>query len=216
MGPEISVHMFLGAVFGWAILSPYAKYRGWVSGPADDWVDGARGWTIWVALALLFADASVKLLWFLFRPLINHYFGNEHLQRLWSEFQWKKLLHIGQRSSHSGYIRLTSGVPDDLVSSTEDQMQAANRSPRTLDSVKIAEYDKKHTSEDSAAISKLLVLSFVVTVLVCIFAVHIVFGDIIPWYSTLLAIGLALPMAVVGIRALAETDYNPESALSMC
>jgi archaellum biogenesis protein FlaJ (TadC family) len=95
-------------------------------------------------------------------------------------------------------------------------MQAANRSSGTLESVKIAEHDKKHTSEDSAAISKLLVLSFIVTVLVCIFAVHIVFGDIIPWYSTLLAIGLALPMAVVGIRALAETDYNPESALRMC
>jgi hypothetical protein len=36
-----------------------------------------------------------------------------------------------------------------------------------------------------------------------------------PQYYTILAIALSLPMPIVGIRSLAETDYNPESALGM-
>jgi hypothetical protein len=43
--------------------------------------------------------------------------------------------------------------------------------------------------------------------------VQLLFGSIMPWMFTVVAIFLSLPMAAVGIRALAETDCNPESAL---
>jgi uncharacterized oligopeptide transporter (OPT) family protein len=51
------------------------------------------------------------------------------------------------------------------------------------------------------------------SICLCIFSVHFVFNGVIPWYLVLLGILLALPMAVVGIRALAECDFNPESGL---
>ncbi|KAI0096582.1 oligopeptide transporter [Nemania sp. FL0031] len=47
----------------------------------------------------------------------------------------------------------------------------------------------------------------------CIISVQVIFHSVIPWYFVLLAVILALPMAVVGIRALAECDFNPESPL---
>ncbi|KAG4440050.1 hypothetical protein IFR05_004443 [Cadophora sp. M221] len=64
-GPIIPLHMILGTIVGWGILSPYAKYRGWAPGKVDDWETGSRGWIIWVSLAALLADGSVKLSRFL-------------------------------------------------------------------------------------------------------------------------------------------------------
>ncbi|KAJ4135093.1 OPT super [Fusarium equiseti] len=61
--------------------------------------------------------------------------------------------------------------------------------------------------------TKLLSISFLASVSVCLLAMGWTFGSITPWYYTLLSILLSIPMAVVGIRSLAETDYNPESAL---
>ena len=47
---------------GWAILSPLATREGWAAGPVRDAAAGARGWILWVALAIMCADALVSLL----------------------------------------------------------------------------------------------------------------------------------------------------------
>ena len=47
---------------GWAILSPLATRSGWAAGPVRDTATGARGWILWVALAIMCADALVSLL----------------------------------------------------------------------------------------------------------------------------------------------------------
>lgn len=64
-----------------------------------------------------------------------------------------------------------------------------------------------------ASTSVVMCLTMVISICICIVSVNFVFGLVIPWYFILLAILLALPMAVVGIRALAECDFNPESGL---
>ncbi|KAL8926383.1 MAG: hypothetical protein Q9208_002926 [Pyrenodesmia sp. 3 TL-2023] len=46
MGPATTLHMLLGAIIGWGILSPLAKNRGWASGPVDDWTSGSKGWIV--------------------------------------------------------------------------------------------------------------------------------------------------------------------------
>jgi predicted signal transduction protein with EAL and GGDEF domain len=61
--------------------------------------------------------------------------------------------------------------------------------------------------------TKLLSIGFLASIAVCLISMGWTFGSINPWYYTLLSILLSIPMAVVGIRSLAETDYNPESAL---
>jgi len=47
---------------GWAVLSPLATYAGWAAGPVRDMAVGARGWILWIALAIMCADALVSLL----------------------------------------------------------------------------------------------------------------------------------------------------------
>lgn len=46
---------------GWAILSPLSKYTGWAPGAVGSMTDGARGWILWVALAIMCADSVVSL-----------------------------------------------------------------------------------------------------------------------------------------------------------
>ena len=47
---------------GWAILSPISKYAGWAPGHVGDQIDGARGWILWVALAIMSADSLISVI----------------------------------------------------------------------------------------------------------------------------------------------------------
>jgi hypothetical protein len=47
---------------GWAILSPLSKYKGWAPGVVGSMADGARGWILWVALAVMCAESVVSLI----------------------------------------------------------------------------------------------------------------------------------------------------------
>lgn len=58
----IAISMTLGAIIGWGILSPLARKNDWAPGPISSMEDGARGWLIWVSIALLFGDAFVRAL----------------------------------------------------------------------------------------------------------------------------------------------------------
>ena len=106
---------------------------------------------------------------------------------------------------------MSTGVHEDSDTAQDQQTQAtvwhSNRhcSPQ----------EESNCSSEASATSRMLGLSFLASVIACISAIHFLFADIIPYYYTTLAIALSLPMAVVGIRSLAETDYNPESALGM-
>ena len=73
--------MLIGAIVGWGVLLPYAKHRGWAPGKVDDWTAGSRGWIIWVTLASLLADASIKLAWLILQPFWRDYLASGHLQK---------------------------------------------------------------------------------------------------------------------------------------
>ncbi|KAG7451205.1 OPT oligopeptide transporter [Guyanagaster necrorhizus] len=61
MGYPITLSMNLGMVVGWGILSPLSKHLGWAPGPVGSMTDGARGWILWVSLAIMCADSLVSL-----------------------------------------------------------------------------------------------------------------------------------------------------------
>ncbi|QRV89685.1 OPT oligopeptide transporter protein [Ceratobasidium sp. AG-Ba] len=50
-----------GMVFGWGVLSPISKLNGWAPGPTGDMITGARGWILWVSLAIICADSFVSI-----------------------------------------------------------------------------------------------------------------------------------------------------------
>ncbi|KAK7050932.1 OPT superfamily [Paramarasmius palmivorus] len=61
MGFPTTLSMSLGMLVGWGILSPISKFAGWAPGPVGDMTDGARGWILWVSLAIMCADSLVSL-----------------------------------------------------------------------------------------------------------------------------------------------------------
>lgn len=61
MGFPTTLSMNLGMLIGWAILSPVAKHAGWAPGPVGDMTTGARGWILWVSLAIMCSDSLVSL-----------------------------------------------------------------------------------------------------------------------------------------------------------
>jgi OPT family oligopeptide transporter len=56
MGMRSAVSMFIGSVLGFGILSPIARTSGWASGPVDDWKKGAKGWILWISLAMMTSE----------------------------------------------------------------------------------------------------------------------------------------------------------------
>jgi hypothetical protein len=58
-----------GMLVGWGVLSPVSKMSGWAPGPVGDMTSGARGWILWVSLAIMCADSLVSLL-----PVATEYF----------------------------------------------------------------------------------------------------------------------------------------------
>ncbi|KAL5634620.1 hypothetical protein ACGC1H_002609 [Rhizoctonia solani] len=69
MGFPTTLSMSLGMAFGWGILSPLSKLNGWAPGPTGDMIAGARGWILWVALAIICADSFVSIVPTIYRLL---------------------------------------------------------------------------------------------------------------------------------------------------
>lgn len=59
MGLPTSVHMVLGALVGWGILSPLAHHFHWTQGEPLDPEDGGRGWILWVSVAVMCAESII-------------------------------------------------------------------------------------------------------------------------------------------------------------
>ncbi len=49
-------------VIGWGFLSPLSKYYNWAPGPVGDMTTGARGWILWISLAIMSSDSLVALI----------------------------------------------------------------------------------------------------------------------------------------------------------
>jgi hypothetical protein len=193
MGPEITLHMLTGAIVGWAFLSPLAKTQGWAPGPIDDWNTGSRGWIVWISLSALIADAIVKIGWICVQSLLD-----AHRSKVLSNFSihaQKMMTWLRRENKYNYRYTGISGNGEGIDENEEPRDSGAGKpTPRVL---KIY----------------FLGLSFLVSVLICISATICVFWSKIPWHYALLSVLLALPMAVISIRTLGESDYNPQSGL---
>ena len=209
MCPATTLHMLLGAIVGWGILSPLAKSKGWAPGPVSDWGSGSKGWIIWISLAIMLADSVVSLGWLILRPTLFY------APRILADFREhvkkgsvSRLVHFGN-AKKDGYTPLSNSA-----SSAPLDSQTTTNEP---------ELDSRQTSEDlpdlEAAAShlvsnRLVVVLAVLSSVVCILSIRIVFGALMPFYAILFAIVLALLLSLMSVRALGETDLNPVSGIS--
>lgn len=200
MGPATTFHMLLGAIVGWAVLSPIAKHHGWAPGPVDDWEHGSKGWIVWVSLAIMLADAVVNLGWLILRPIVKY--GPEWLRSTLDHYHhsssWPDFL-LGRH--FSGYLALDNSPSSNLQATSPDQHH---------DSEEVPDDAPPHHLVSNRMVAILLPL----TILLCVVCIHVTFGAYIPIKLNILAILLALVLSIMGVRALGETDLNPVSGIS--
>ncbi|OAX85367.1 hypothetical protein ACJ72_00256 [Emergomyces africanus] len=189
MGPSTSLHMLVGAVLGWGILSPLAKNRGWAPGPVDSWEDGSKGWIVWVSLAIMLADSIINLGWLIARPFVTY--GPDLLMKLQHNITRKDfwLDSFKPASRRTGYSAIS-------VPNAKDNNSGDDAPPSELIS------------------TRTVLILLPLTLILNVISMHISFGNLITPALSILATFLALFLSVMGVRALGETDLNPVSGIS--
>lgn len=218
MGPSTTIHMLLGAILGWGVLSPLAKNKGWAPGPIGDWESGSKGWIVWTSLAIMLADAVVSL------GLIA--FG--------AAAQYSPLLYASLKQQYDNsklkslFNRRTSGYTVVQNDDVDSRPSTANRdSTSTADDVDLLPspafeqhglalraWDHDDAPPEQLVGSKVVSIGLVLSILFCIASIHITFGNLVPLYATIIAVFMALILSIMGVRALGETDLNPVSGIS--
>ena len=201
MGLGTTLHMLLGALLGWAVLSPLAKSQGWAPGPVADWTTGSKGWIIWISLAIMMVDSIVSLGWLVLRPLI--FYGPSFYRQ--ARGRWYR----GGLSSIFHVDRHRTGDYTALVSS-EAASPVKNQSH---DNKSLSEMAEPDASPHHLVSNKTVTILFIFSILLCIFSIRYVFPPI-PFGAIILSILLALLLSIIGVRALGETDLNPVSGIS--
>jgi OPT family oligopeptide transporter len=206
MGPATTVHMLLGAILGWAVLSPLAKYQGWASGDVSDWNTGSKGWIVWISLAIMLADAIVSLGWLILRPLIfyGRTYGPDFVQNVKQKGLQRHLSDLVNPRAR-GYDRVNLSEDNTSASGTRDTSK-----PSPSDDAE-EEYDAP--PEHLIGVKTTLV-GLALSLGFCVFAVQYSFAGMISIPLTIFALVLALLLSIMGVRALGETDLNPVSGIS--
>ncbi|CAK1357711.1 putative oligopeptide transporter [Cercospora beticola] len=200
MGPATTIHMLLGALLGWAVLSPIAKYKGWASGPVDDWNTGSKGWIVWISLAIMLADAIVSLGWLILRPAM--WYARTYVPPIVEGIN-RKGIKRQLRDLASPIVRGYS--PVDLSEDPSDSRSKA------VGYEQEEEYDAPPEHQIGV---KTTLIGLILTLGFCIFAVQYSFAGIISIGLTVFALLLAMILSIMGVRALGETDLNPVSGIS--
>lgn len=210
MGPSITLHMLLGALVGWAFLSPLAKSQGWATGPVDEWESGSQGWIVWVSLAIMLADSVVNLGWLVIRSLMSYgpqvyKKAREHVRHssIWGVIGF----HQSQKASYTAL--------DSSEHSTPRRLRSRSRSVSPSQTKKEKEELTDIDAPPAHLVSNraVLILLFL-SIVFCVFAIRIVFGTMVPYYALFLSLIMALLLSIMGVRAQGETDLNPVSGIS--
>lgn len=204
MGTETTLHMTIGAIVGWGILSPLAKSRGWAPGDVDDWEHGSKGWIVWISLAIMLVDAVVSLAYVALRPLYSKSLADaiaslrHRIEQHGVAAFWK------QRSYDYSLLHNHEDEPDSPQNATMDDGTQS-----------VCEVEEQDDAPPEQLISNRLVsVGLLASVSLCVLTVHLVFGDLVPLYATFIAVLMALVLSIMGVRALGETDLNPVSGIS--
>ncbi|WFD41638.1 OPT super [Malassezia psittaci] len=195
MGLSTSFHMVLGAIVGWAILSPLAHAMNWTTGEPLDAEDGGRGWMLWVSLAVMCSESVISIL-----ALIMSSSGKDFVN-------WGR--GIERR------IALNTSVNEALLPPGNPSHPPDNPSTDDADARSdITEVEEDDEPPERKTSMNWVVGGLIVSSIVGVAAVAGAVGPVIPAWATLLAFILASLFSVLAVRALGETDLNPVSGVA--
>ncbi|WEJ97045.1 OPT super [Yamadazyma tenuis] len=175
MGLPTVSYMLFGAILGWGVLSPLAKYQGWAPGEVDDWKTGSQGWIMWISLSIMISDSLVSFMVMAARS-VSRLVGSA-------------------RRAHSQYQPLLGDRGGD-----GDNASVATSYDTGL--------DPRHLVSDKASFVGIAVSS-----IICAISLKFIFGQLVPLYTILIAVVMALFFSILAVRALGETDLNPVSGI---
>lgn len=186
MGLPTTVSMLIGSIMGWALLGPLSKAKGWAPGDVDSWTDGAQGWIMWVAIAIMVADTFVSLGEMIIR-MIREAVQAQH--RTTGDFE--------ELTRLSEYV---DNEPASTPSSAVDFQTPAADTP--------AEDVESDPNERKIALVGLVAASTI-----CVLLNKLVFQS--QHITTLiLAVVIAPFFSLLAVRALGDTDLNPVSSIA--
>jgi hypothetical protein len=235
MGFETTIHMLLGAVIGWGILSPLAKQNGWAPGDVSDWKTGSRGWIVWVSLAIMLADSVFSLGSLAFDNIRDAYVAHHrrrerdyHTNTVDVYDHSEPLLpsrpSIGGRSSGDESGRSASMAvlySPKIVAHGDGSVNSSSVSgisqlrQRGIHKTEAGEVHNAESVEEPDAppahlvSGKLVYIGLFLSALMCIGAIAIVFPHT-PLVASVSAFFLALVMSVMGVRALGRPYMAPK------
>lgn len=214
----------LGAILGWGILSPLAKYKGWAPGSINDWENGSKGWIVWTSLAIMLADAVVSLGHLAARPIL--YRIASFVQQRWQASDARGANRL-LSSRRGGYTTLQHDSEDmnlyEPSSPGPDLGRASGNAEPGSDSDDalrrdisdvLQAADQDDAPADELVSNRTVLVGLVLSVAFCVLCIHFVFGSLVPLYATVAAVLMALVLSIMGVRALGETDLNPVSGIS--
>lgn len=189
MGLPTVSYMLFGAILGWGVLAPMAKQMGWAPGEIDDWKTGGQGWILWISLSVMVSDSVVSFIVVVTKSLINLVSQWNHSQTVENE----SLLNSS--------------------ASLSDENSATHDGTPVPSLMRSKEKEYKDVADEHLVPTSVIVIGLLASTVLCILAIRLVFGSIIPIYASLTAIVVALFLSILGVRALGETDLNPVSGI---
>lgn len=215
MGPATTMHMLLGAVVGWAILSPLAKYRGWAPGPIEDWETGSKGWIVWISIAIMLADGIVNLGHVAVRSVIQYWpethsaIVNRLPSRLVGTPLWKRdtagYTAVHNLDDPADAISVpTSPLSDFATPVTSLDGEHDGQHDSGLNELYEEDHSQKDAPPDQQIGAKTVAIGLVLSIVFCVACIRITFGALVPLYATIISIAMALVLSIMGVRALGE------------
>lgn len=194
MGLPTTLSMTAGAFVGWAFLSPLATQCGWAKGDPLNGETGARAWIVWISLAIMSAESVLGLI------------------ALGAAHGWQDL-KAWCTSEEAGYTR----VPDRAEASPATQISGGSGTGSDEGSNRPAvalSVDEEHEPASRLVPPSWIVWGLLWSTVLCVVLIHWAFGPRgIAWWATVLAVILSSLLAILGVRALGETDLNPTSSI---
>ncbi|KAK7422147.1 OPT superfamily [Neonectria magnoliae] len=190
--PITTFFIVVGCLIGWGVLSPIAETNGWVSGPTEDWETGARGWIMWIAVALILGDAAITIFMMLLRsfevyiypPLVNliDYLDSPFLPNL--------------QQSQRGH----RDEAEPLLSDPDP----ARASPKVT----------SLSYRDDGWSTRSYLVWLALGLVLCFSSMFIIFWLSVPIMALVLAVLVILPLSLVSIRCYGETGTGGTASIS--
>ncbi|VEU23418.1 DEKNAAC104720 [Brettanomyces naardenensis] len=215
MGFQTTAYMLFGAILGWLVLSPLAKWEGWAPGRTDDWKEGSEGWIMWISLSIMISDSIMSLIVISTKAIVGFIFRS--LNSLAAE---PEAIHseLSQLMESNGSINQTTIEPESRsYDSNSDSSETLNRinggnhgKEYSHDS---PEEELEDVGESHLVPTKWVVIGLIASSIICVFTTRYVFGPVVPVYAIVFSIALSLILSILGVKALGETDLNPVSGI---